>query len=210
MRHCVCWCAFVRRAHVAGVGAVLLALGFANRSYATVVEPDDFPAGTFVFDAYPGVTLHTDAQFGNVVISSTSIAPTGQRVFNQGQIPPYPWTDSSAGHTFIAEFASPVNAVSIIMFSSGIFEEGIGRLDAFDSHGTLLTSVTTGTIHYLQPQDVGITWPAGNIASIHAYGTLGWDIGLDRMTYTNTPAPDATVLAGVVGMTLLARRRRVV
>jgi hypothetical protein len=182
-------------------------VGTASAAITNIVEPDDFPTGTFVLDAYPGVLLHTDAQFGNVVISTSSLAPTGQRVFNQGQIPPYPWTNTSGGHTFIADFATPVTSVSIFMFTSGIFEESPGRIEAYNAMGAQVASVTSDTIHYQQPQEISLARPAGDISSIHVYGTNA-SIGLDRLTYINVPTPSAGLLFGAIGISTFAPRKR--
>lgn len=124
-----------------------------------IVEPDDFPIGTDIRTAFPGVTLSvTETGIGPNPTQTTkpvlvldgfdafvnrNLATTGTSVFGQPANASLPnktgqhWDEVTYG-LLRADFASPTSFVQIDLIFG---DDGIGALWAFDSSGNLLESV---------------------------------------------------------------------
>ncbi|TWT89433.1 cadherin domain-containing protein [Stieleria varia] len=136
------------------------------------VEPDSFPIGADLTNAYPGVTL--TATNDTIGFLGLEIEPdaesfigsaTSNRVFSYIGL-----TDFSDSRKLHAEFYRPVNAVSITAISGSFTSlPTYIRLNAFDADGNLLaTTVSFGLINS-QRQRLTVSTQTDQIAYIEAF-----------------------------------------
>jgi len=156
----------------------------------TVLDPDDYAAGTSMFGVSSDATFTVDSDNGN-------ISPFSGEVRIQAST-----TSGLAGNVFAAaansstvdtfnidtralrvDFDKPVPTVSIRVWGGGTGNTR-GRLEAYDSAGNLLDRVTTDILH--RPSDtqvLTVSNPLGNIAYIKAGGDLGSYVVLDEIDW---------------------------
>ena len=109
------------------------------------VEPDDFPAGTVLNTAVPGVVLSVVGAAEDVTSVASGIPSTGSCVFAHGANALW----NSGSRWLRADFSSPVYAVSIDIIGPDSYAPGI--LQAYDVNGVLLEQVTKGGVPAGQP-----------------------------------------------------------
>lgn len=196
---------FTKLAGVLGLGLVLASAGAAT----ITLDPDAFAANTDISHAFPGVTLsRVNSDDGApgvlaVVPENPAHASTGGRVF--GHVAPFPehWVhETDPGFRFGAlrfDFDQPVSAFAIDVIGNDIDDRG--RVAAYDSGGTLLHAVDTGTLGSGTVAHVSIE----NVGAISYVLAGGWDLEtvcLDNASYVPEPATALGVL-----LVLAARRR---
>lgn len=203
------------------IAGLTLVISPAARAMITV-EPDAFPVGTVLNNAYPGVTLTAlgPATGGDtrVLAYTHSLASTGTLVFgdpgetfNQTS-----WGDGNWDY-LKADFAVGATTVSLDFISDN-HSDANPVLAAYDSSNNLVASATVGGT-YSAGQVVTLTVSASNIAYIYALGdplspiptggggTDAWV--LDNLQYQPIPAPGAILLGGIgVAVVGWLRRRR--
>jgi len=160
-----------------------------------IAEPDLFSSGTDISSAFAGVTLScTGTSDGRVYAYTDIYHSTGTNVFafNSGSITPY-WSDS---YIFRATFSSPVSTIAIDFI--GDDSSDYGTLKAYNSVGTLLTTINTpmlgtGTVYTAQ-----ITRAGKDIAYITANGIGGDVLYLDHLTAGPLSGLVITPTAGLI------------
>jgi hypothetical protein len=186
----------------------MIVSGLSSLSNGVTVDPDAFPAGTVLNNAYPGVTL---TALGDVVDSyvlsyTSSLATTGDRVFGMtgGD---YLWGDGNYDY-MKAAFASGAVQVSLDFIADDYDENA--TLVAYDAIGNIVDQdASSGT--YSPSQFVTLTVSAPYIAYIYAEGDPVYHIdnwALDNLVYTPVPEPATMVLLVLGSLTLLKQRRR--
>lgn len=141
-------------------------------------DPDDYPAGTDISAACPGVTLRTTG--GGPVYSVTSLsATTGSRVF--GDMPSGGSTSWCDGAPLRADFATPVNTVSIDAIAELAFARGF--LEAYNSTGSLIARDETPPLGIGSADTLTIALPTADIAYILTSGFNGTCVHLDHLQY---------------------------
>jgi PEP-CTERM motif-containing protein len=178
------------------------------------VEPDAFPSGTEITNAFPAVTLNTvrtgaDANvptsIGGVFSATDPNATTGTRAFAQ------PGLDTTWGNGAFeylrATFASPVSSASLDFFANDLGGDTNAQLLAFDSGGNLIDTEFLAFVAFGQPATLTVD---GSISSIRGY----WDEiarvsngGLDHLTYTTVPEPGTFALLTLAFAGFVASRR---
>ncbi len=157
----------------------------ANAGAVTIVEPDDFPDGTVLDTAVPGVTLSTPV-FGDSVFAADAAsfgftAPTGAHVFGNTIYGAQGWNEFDL--ILVADFDEPVDFVSIDAGSDDFSDVSVLR--AFDADGNLLQEVFSSSLSTGQSETLSISRPTADIASIEAAG-FGFDISpLDNLQFSS-------------------------
>ena len=156
------------------LGNTLLALG-AIQANELLIEPDKFPNGTNLSDAFPGVTL-SNLGSGNVLSTTSGLASTGGRVFSvNGSVD---WT--SPYSMLQANFAFPVSQVSIDVIGDDGSDPGV--LQAFNSAGVMLEQFVTPAAGPVGvPRTMTIARAQADIAFIRASGLNGDTANLDNL-----------------------------
>ncbi len=192
------------------------------------IEPDQFPEGTDLRSAFPGVTLSvtTDplkqvlAASGLSNFNGRNLATTGSLVFGNppppvfGVDPGKVWDETTFG-LLRAGFAAPASSVSIDFLFD---DDDTGVLRAYDGSGSLLESVSVlgdgrGSSSVFCPPfcatfaTATITRNSADIAYITAGGQQAEALFLDNLKATVVPLP-ATVFLLPSGLSVLYWLRR--
>ncbi|XZE55421.1 dockerin type I domain-containing protein [Planctomycetaceae bacterium SH139] len=146
------------------------------------LEPDDTP-GTIYDPAQSGLRIEAVGnQVNGQVASFAGDAATGTNNFQFNTL------FSSFGQDWTAikqqlkiTFDQPTTDVSLQAI--GLDEQSYGRLEAFDQQGNLIARYTSGPISEGQVEQLSVHDPAGQIASILAYGTNGSSVALDDLRF---------------------------
>lgn len=166
----------------------------------SVADPGTYPDNTDLTAAFPGVVLSLESPVIAGFVTNSTEPGSGVSFFIQrfdaGSLDDT-WTDDPGfPRYFRADFSSPVNFVSIEMYKSHVCDQNPGAvcsgvLEAYDSGGALVETVTTGALtgYWSDPPVVAeIRRNTADIAHIRAYGTGGsasssGGIVLSRMQY---------------------------
>jgi hypothetical protein len=166
----------------------------------SLIEPDDYAAGTVLDHLFPPLTLVT-ADANNspmpffpvtaVTENFPGYAPTGTKVFGNAGI-------NFWNHNWRLrlDFAQPANFLSL-EFGGGNFAQGeTARLDAFNQSGQLLASYVSQPRLGGSFETLSISRPAGDIAWAVAYlppdgGSFG---RFDRLQFSVVPEPASSSL----------------
>jgi hypothetical protein len=178
----------------------------------SLIEPDDYAAGTVLDHLFPPLTLVT-ADANNspmpffpvtaVTENFPGYAPTGTKVFGNAGI--NFWNNN---WRLRLDFAQPANFLSL-EFGGGNFSQGeTARLDAFNQSGQLLASYVSQPRLGGSFETLSISRPAGDIAWVVAYlppdgGSFG---RFDRLQFSVVPEPASSSLL-VLGAGAWALRR---
>lgn len=191
---------------------VLLAAGGVNGAIITV-DPDAFPSGTVITNAFPGVTLTTrdslppGTNARDVLAIADSAASTGSNVFAQDSGDP---TWGNGIWEFLrADFSSGATQVWLDFAANDGGGDRNAQLLAYDASDTL---VDIDTVDFVPAGSFAtLTVSAPNIAYIAAF----WDEtnriengALDNLRYENIPEPATLSLMVLGGLGFLARRRK--
>jgi len=197
-----------------------VALVFVLTPLATAVvtvDPDAFPVGTNISNAFPGVTLSSvgpgfdgdnDPSIFSIDPTLSSIpfnASTGSLVFGTND------------NTWPDVFGGLGNAQLRIDFSQGstlVYLDAIGnngsdyaKLEAFDSSNNLIDSYFTAQMTVSSFETMMVS--GSNISYVVAGGVSGDSVGFDSMKFQPIPAPGAILLGSIgLGVVSWLRRRR--
>jgi hypothetical protein len=167
------------------------------------VEPDAFPAGTVLNNAFPGVTLRATGDSGvlsnsNVLSLTNPNATTGTRVFGDTSGSPASWGDGSFSY-LRADFAATASMV-LLDFAADDTSDSNPFLRAFNSANVMVASASAGLVPLGQPMTLTVSAP--NIA----YVTASWDDVhrvdngiLDNLRYAAVPEAGSCALL-VIGV----------
>lgn len=183
------------------------------------VDPDAFPSGTVLNNAYPGVTLTAkgldiSTPIGPDVLSlESTLATTGTHVFGNTGTFPTLWGDGSFDWLEV-RFDSPATQVSLDFIANDDNERN-AVLKAWDASDTLLdTAIEAGPL-VTTGQYVTLTVTASDIAYVTAEGdsiSYSDNWALDNLKYEPNeaiPAPGAIFLGSIgVGFVGWLKRRR--
>jgi len=193
------------------IAAVLLTSAAAAVRGAVVVDPDAFPAGTVLNNAFPGVTLTALGDAGvlanrNVLAAVSAFSTTGSNVFADTSGSPTAWGDGAFSY-LRADFAGGATSVSMDYRADDSDDNAFLR--AFNSANVMVAQAATP----LNSPVVGIvtlTVTAPNIA----YITASWDdINrfdngiLDHLVYQPVPEPGALGAAALAAAASCLVRR---
>ena len=105
------------------------------------------------------------------------------------------------------DFSNPANFIAIDFIGGWSFTNDTGRMDVFNSAGTLLESYITSPLAAGSIETMTISRPAGDIAWAVAYVPLdGGDFGrLDNLRFMVVPEPGVAVLLLLGGSVCLRR-----
>jgi hypothetical protein len=193
------------------IQAAIQGLVMVPLAWAVVVEPDAYPAGTDISNAFPGVTLSTvDSDLGDPRVFALQPpepywASTGELVFGHAGDYGVHWVmDTIPGFRYGALRAdfSPA-AVSFSVDIIGNDASDYGQLNAYDATGNLLLSLQTedlsaGAVETLSASGVG------DISYVIAGGLLTDTVCLDNIVFIPEPG---TALLGALALVGLSRRR---
>jgi hypothetical protein len=206
-----------------GSGVLVLVMGIVevHADALVVADPDAFPAGTNISQAFPGAVLSQvgagwDGMPGGAQIFAVnpSIQPTepfrastGSLAFGTDDVYPHLFMQS-APLSMRVDFASPTNYVAIDVIGND--SSDMGQLLAFNSLGTQIGSYTSGTVGTSQFETMSVTRPVWDIAYVLASGYSGESAGLDHLQYNVVPEPSTFILLsmGAIGLLAFAWRRR--
>lgn len=179
----------------------------------TIVDPDAFPAGTDITNAFPGVTLTTrdgvapGANSRSVTSDFDALASSGTRAFA------HDGGDTTWGNgqfeILRADFIGGASLVSLDFFANDAGGDTNAQLLAFNASDVQLDIDSVASV----PADgfVTLTVSAPGIAYIAAY----WDEinrsqngGLDNLRFEPIPEPHTLTLAALAFFAHVASRRR--
>ncbi|KKN76798.1 hypothetical protein LCGC14_0366650 [marine sediment metagenome] len=146
-----------------------------SRGTASSVEPDDFPAGTVLTNAFDGVTLTIEGYAGVVTSVASDYSSTGARVFGHDYMDYwnhyYEWLR--------ADFHTPVAEFSIDIIGNDNDDPAIVR--AYDAGYNLLEEVIDPAQPAGQVRTVTISRPTADIAYMLASSTIHQSVMLDNL-----------------------------
>jgi len=199
------------------LGCIVCLLGSTMVNAADVViDPDGFPAGTVLNNAYPGVTLTALGDPGvllnsDVVAVTCSYASTGDQVFGNNDAHGFHDNWGNGKYDWLrVDFEDGAINVSLD-FGTNDSGDDNAVLEAYDSAGNLVNSDG--------PTDV--PGPRGTYRTLSvsgpyiAYVEAHWDQViqaengyLDHLVYTPVPGPFSLGVLTVGALALVRRRRR--
>jgi hypothetical protein len=200
------------------VSMIMIVSGLSGLSngVTVTVDPDAFPAGTVLNNAYPGVTLTALGEPGvlpnsNVVAIASVYASTGSNVFGDTETGnPESWGNGSYDWLRV-DFAGGASKVSLAFITN---DEGDNNavLRAYDINGFEVDSDGP----YYVPGPAGTYRTLMVSAPYIAWIETEWDKisrvengMLDNLTYTPVPEPATIVLIGLGALSLLRKKRGV-
>jgi hypothetical protein len=175
-----------------------------------VVEPDNYPNGTQLTTIVPQVTLNTTLSDNLPVplffVTATDDMATGRRVFAHFNIPFF-----SNERRLRMDFSGPVSSLSLEFITPNALDAYIGRLEAYDSHNTLLGTYVTSPLTG-GAETMFLSRPMADIAWAVAYSDPGANpLGrLDHLVFSDpvmVPEPSTALFCGVVVVTFVVMRR---
>jgi hypothetical protein len=196
--------------------AVMAVLVFSGAAWAIAVEPDKFPEGTDISNAFANITLspygpgwdgHSPAIFA--VNPATQREPfaasTGSLVFGTDEIYfPHLFRDRSL-MSLRVDFAIRATTVSLDFIGNDGWDLGV--LEAYDATGKNLDYYQTPRIGTNQVATATVSAIA--IAYIEAHGRFeDSSIGIDNLNYTEVPIPASLILFGSGILVLLGLKQR--
>lgn len=202
---------------------VLMILVMASTVSAVVVsaDADGYADGANISNAFTGITLSstgTDTNLDGQVYARVPINPayasTGKLVFGnnlQGTDTsgsPYSeiwYSGGGLSFRFRADFDNLANFVSIDFIGNNGSDYGV--LEAYNSVGALLTSVSTPQLTAGNVFSAQINRPSFDIAYIIASGINGDTLYLDNLC-ANVPEPTTMILLGLGAATLIRNKKR--
>lgn len=167
-------------------------------------DPDEFPDGLSLTNAFAGVTL-TEDLFGLTVSAYSNfgiVPPTAPRVFGSGPFD-YGWGQTYA--VLRATFDTPTSFVSIDVGSDD--SSDVSVLRAYSAGGVLLQEVFSAALTTGQAQTLSITRPTADIAYITASGAGGDITILDHLRFGQEREGDPDVDEYTVDLTGAAGER---
>ncbi|MGI4790235.1 MAG: hypothetical protein ACRYFS_15465 [Janthinobacterium lividum] len=187
---------------------VLLLVAPTAQAQHQVVEPDNYANGTDISTAVPGITLTTvETGFTDAIVTSPLVtsslaypggASTGTQVFgnNSGQTGyyfpnPTPAYYPTPAVVFRADFTGTTDSVSLDFINNSFgFGTDVGRLEAFDASGHLISDLTTGNlVNEGDFQTLTATSSFHDISYILAAGDDNTAVNLDRLVVGSVPVP---------------------
>lgn len=180
--------------------ASIFFLGSSSTSYSQffTIEPDNYTDGTYLTQIAPGITLST-ADANNQLLpfqvtatyDSFHYAPTGSNVFGHVGIG---FFNSDRGLRM--DFSAPADFISLAFAGGDYFNPETGRLDIFNSAGTLLGSYLTQPLLGGRVETMTLSRVTPDVAMAVAYvpqglGSFG---RLDNLQVHVVPEPSGGVL----------------
>jgi hypothetical protein len=198
-------------------GAALVFV-FTQASTAVVtVEPDTFPVGTNISNAFPGVTLSSvgagfDGDYDPLIFSVDPTswpepynASAGRLVFGTND-PTFPHLFGGYGGAQLRIDFSPY-ANLVYLDAIGNDNSDFAKLQAFDPSNNLIDDYFTGQLTTSNFETMMVL--GSSISHVIASGVSGNSVGFDNLRYEPIPAPGAILLGGIgVGLVSWLRRRR--
>jgi hypothetical protein len=180
-----------------------------------LIEPDLFPAGTDISDAFPGVTLWVISAFTGTVDRCISINPseqqnpanasTGVLSFGHRLESPHlfrlfdPYTHNQS-KVLRAAFDVPAVSVSVDFISNTSIDTGtLVALDIVGSEAVVLDTYTTSFLGLNQVETATVHATGGNIRLIMASGS-DKGVVIDNMRVETVPEPSTLALWSLFGM----------
>jgi len=170
-----------------GLGSTTLRLVDANGSpiaLERLIEPDTQVPGTLSSGAFPNVSMTavgSDTN-GSVGVFDDASATTGSRVFRPHSISLQGFSQTwNARRQLRVAFANETSRVSVDVIGTGT--TSYGRLEAYDSSGTLLARVTSDPMPSSETQTLTISRELADIAYIQVYGHMETGIKIDNLRY---------------------------
>ena len=206
----------MKKTLICAVVAMVLAVSGVASGTVIIVDPDTFPAGTVLNNAYAGVTLTALGDPGvllnsDVVTVASTYASTGSNLFGNNDARGFGdcWGDGYFDWLQV-DFAGGATTVSLDFITNNNEGDDNAVLRAFDSFGVEVDSDGP----YYVPGPAGtyqtLTVSAPYIARIVAE----WDEinriengMLDYLVYTPVPEPTTICLFGLGGLGLLRKKR---
>ena len=195
--------------------AIVVLVATASVAMADIVDPDAFPSGTVLNNAYPGVTLTALGDPGvllnsDVIAMASALASTGSNIFGDTEPGnPGSWGDGSYDY-LRADFAVGALTVSLDFIANHNGDDN-AVLRAFNAAGV---EVDVDGPYYV-PGPPGTFRTLTVSAPYIAYVQAEWDeIGrfyngmLDHLVYTPVPEPATLALLAAGACLALLRRRR--
>ena len=212
---------FLRTVLLLLVGLTVVARGAAALSI--VVDPDSYPSGTDISNAFPGVTLSAigpgwSNPSGSVFSVDPSTHPTEPFTASTGT-QSFGTDDGLYWHIFYVpgwlelrvDFALSAGQVTVDFISNNSADSGYLR--AYDSGGSLLDTYTTASLSLNQVETATVSSGSYDIAYVLASGFGGGSsIGIDHLTAEVIPEPATILLLGgsvtALAVGRLKRRRQ--
>ncbi len=177
------------------------------RAARVTVDPDDFPIGSDISQAFPGVTL---SAFGSGELNGPNVstpqvfsrssphASTGSRVFGNSSYSNLWFSDSAE---FRADFAKPAKFVSLDLIADDDFDPSVIRANA-ESGALLAEATVSGAAGVGFAQTAAINRPSADIAYVIATNPadyLGQQFLIDRLVF------ESRNTSSLAGLTTLGR-----
>ncbi|HUW18867.1 MAG TPA: PEP-CTERM sorting domain-containing protein [Sedimentisphaerales bacterium] len=193
--------------------ALVLILGSSAFGLMVSADADGFSDGTDICTAFTGITLSSCGKYpeldGIVYAWGDGLASTGDSVFANSLPFQRQWAASNVdGFAFRADFDQPADYVAIDIIGDD-YSGDIGVLYAHNSDGSLLQTVTSGTLGYGEVFTATISIGSFDIAYIIAGGSPsgGHAVHLDNLAANIVPEPATALLLGLAGLLLTKKHR---
>jgi hypothetical protein len=184
---------FVFRGYTLASVAILVALTCDARAARIAIDPDQFPVGTDISFAFPGVALSTHVTdlggggaTAQVFSRQSAHASTGTRVFGNSAYSELWFADNAE---FRAEFIRPTNFVSLDLIADDDFDPAVLR--AYGTAGNLLAEAfASGSAGTGVAETARVSRASADIAYIVATnptGIQGQQFLIDRLVYESKP-----------------------
>ena len=196
---------------------LFLCVGLAGAAVITA-EPDDFAAETVLDSAFPGMTLSGDGSHfadEHVYALDWSYTSTGDKVFGNsstfGGSPDIRRYWSLGVADLRIDFAFPADSVSIDAI--GASSTSLGRLEAYDAAGVLVTWYHSTGLGLGEVETMTVSVPDYSIAYVLAGGRPDkGGVYLDNLQADVVPEPSTFVilssLLSALGIAFFVRRRK--